>query len=53
MYAFQGTDKLEGEMQAVRALLGNSSNIVAALRDIATSGAGRYLKQLCHKLQVA
>lgn len=32
----QGIAKLEGEMQAVRALLGNSSNIVAALREIAT-----------------
>lgn len=38
----QGIAKLEGEMQAVRALLGNSSNIVAALREIATpSGAAR------------
>ncbi|KAL0020026.1 hypothetical protein WJX77_004844 [Trebouxia sp. C0004] len=40
--ACQGIAKLEGEMQAVRALLGNSSNIVAALREIATpSGAAR------------
>ncbi|KAL0048399.1 hypothetical protein WJX82_002404 [Trebouxia sp. C0006] len=40
--ACQGIAKLEGEMQAVRALLGNSSNIIAALREMATpSGAAR------------
>ena len=39
----QGIARLEGEMQAVRALLGNSSTIVAALREIATpSTAARY-----------
>lgn len=34
--ACQGIARLEGEMQALRALLGNSSTIVAALREIAT-----------------
>ncbi|KAL3141745.1 hypothetical protein ABBQ32_004426 [Trebouxia sp. C0010 RCD-2024] len=34
--ACQGIARLEGEMQAMRALLGNSSTIVAALREIAT-----------------
>lgn len=32
----QGIARLEGEMQAVRALLGNSSTILAALREVAT-----------------
>lgn len=42
-HAVQGIARLEGEMQAVRALLGNSSTIVAALREIATpSTATRY-----------
>ena len=42
MAGSQGIAKLEGEMQAVRALLGNSSNIMAALREVATpSGAAR------------
>lgn len=40
----QGIARLEGEVQAVRALLGNSSTIVAVLREIATpSTATRYI----------
>lgn len=47
----QGIARLEGEMQAVRALLGNSSTIVAALREIATpSTATRYPLKLHHEI---
>lgn len=38
----QGITNLEGEMQAVRTLLGNSSSTAAALREVATpSGTAR------------
>ena len=47
-HVVQGIARLEGEVQAVRALLGNSSTIVAALREIATpSTATRYILGIC------